>query len=354
MNIKDIFYELINETKNGQMIIDGDNFPIGFNTIIYDDRKTPEKYIGNDNFPTLEINNLNLFFKKLEEYLLLEKDKNRKSYNFLKNKPHEYYKLLIGCLFTNATTEDFRNPISFIDKEIAFLNDTTFNYLNNGISFELGSNFKDSKLEIKNESQSIMMETPYKMTFKFTKIINDKLVSYQLPTISYGIKENDKGEKECYVYSILNSETKESNNEDEKEFKKKISRLLYKVNKNVHDESEESINDVSPSAVIALSIFMSLLKKENITIVKGVPYLPLRYLSRDIMANDLSKKERNDNIQTNLTNKFIRTFNRVAYHTNGIEINSYPYEYDEYLNVKLNNINEINNDLLDEINKKIK
>ena len=352
MNIKEIFYELIKEAKDGKVIIDEDPFPIGFNTIINDN----EQYLSNNNLSTLEINNLDLFLNKLKEYLELVQKKDRQVYGFLKRNPHDYYKFLIAYLFTNATTEDFLKPIEFIDKEIAFLKENTFNYLNEGIKFQLGSNFKNSSIEIKNEDQSVMMETPYKMTFTFTKLIDNKKVSYKLPSISYGIKNN-----ECYIYSILNSENKDADNEDEKYYKKKISRQLYKVNKDVHDESEESINDVSPSAVISLLIFISLLKKENITNIKAVPYLPLRYLSRDLAAQELNEEqrkilqERNDTIQNNLTNKFIRTFKRVAYHMSGIEINSYPYEYDEYLNIKLGNEQtKVNNELLDELSKTIK
>ena len=357
MNIKEIFYELINEAKNGKIIIDGDPHPIGFNTIINDN----EQYISNNNISTLEINNIDLFINKLKEYLLLVQAKNRKVYKFLNKETRDYYKFLIANLFINATTEDFKNPLEFIDKEIDFLKDETFNYLNEGIRFQLGNNFKDCQIEIKNEEQSVMMETPHKMTFKFTKLINGKNVEYKLPNISYGIRENSNGEKECYIYSILNKETKESENEDEKQFKKKISRQLYKVNKDVHDSSEESINDVSPSAVISLLIFITLLKKENITNIKAVPYLPLRYLSRDITANSSNEEkriklqDRNDHIQANLTNKFIRTFKRVAYHMDSIKIDSYPYEYDEYLNIKLNNDkSKVNNELLDELAQKIK
>ena len=41
---------------------------------------------------------------------------------------------------------------------------------------------------------------------------------------------------------------------------------------------EGNITDVTPSFVLSLNVFMALLQRENIAKVRGVPYLPLRYL----------------------------------------------------------------------------
>ena len=64
--------------------------------------------------------------------------------------------------------------------------------------------------------------------------------------------------------------------------------------------------------------------------------------------------ERNDAIQTNLTNKFIRTFRRLAVQNDSLEIETYPYELDEFLTIKLNGRKkELDNMLLEEIGKKV-
>lgn len=182
-----------------------------------------------------------------------------------------------------------------------------------------------------------------------------------------------------YIYSIINSKLENNN----LEYNKKIKRELYKINSGVSiNESDEylkyknneidyypeNISDVSPSAVLSLSIFMSLLYSKHITNIKVVPYLPIRYLSREIMANSLSntdKKQelnnRNNFIQSNITDKFIRTFRRVSYHLSGTQIKSYPYELDEYMNINLNDIslkddivNQVYNIINNEINLKNK
>ena len=101
---------------------------------------------------------------------------------------------------------------------------------------------------------------------------------------------------------------------------------------------EGNITDVTPSFILSLSVFLSLLQREGIHHLKAIPYLPVRYLSRDIIASEAKEEDtryqlklRNDKIQENITNKFIRTFRRIAFHTPDVEVLSVPYELSEYL-----------------------
>jgi len=142
-------------------------------------------------------------------------------------------------------------------------------------------------------------------------------------------------------------------------YNKKIARMMYKLNDGIEDYEEAeyfeyrednrkyypegNITDVTPSFILSLQIFISLLQKEGIRKIKGVSYLPLRYLSREMTANDYSDEDkkyqlklRNDRIQDNITNKFIRTFRRLAIYNKSIDIKSYPYEESEYLEIDLN------------------
>lgn len=367
--MREIFYELIKEAKDGKVIIDSEEWPIGFNTIVYDGSKVLYELINPNNLSTLIIKDLEEFMKKLETYLEIEKDKCRKSIKFYRDPDKNNLKLLMIYLFVNATVNDFSNPSEFIDRTIEFLKDDTFSYLNDSIVVPLGELFFGSNLKIKNTLQSVLMETPNKIEITFENFDGD---TYKLPTISYGIKTNSKDEKECYIYSILN----DKKNIDSK-FSKKISRLLYKLNKGIMDIESgeyleflegnstyypENISDVSPSSVLSLVIFLNLLKKEGIKKIKVVPYLPLRYLSRSLVARDSTLKEklekRNDEIQTNITDKFIRTFRRVMYYIKDMQIISYPYELSEFLEISLgvnktNSNNELINQVSDSMNKKI-
>ena len=372
--MEELFYEIVNEASNSKIIIDGDEYCIPFNTIIYNDNKIIFNNIKENNFPTLIIKDKKIFFQKLKKYLELEILVNRKTNSFLKNIERNKLKQIISYLFVNATTQDFENPIQLIDKYISFLTDNTFSDLNNLKSISMNGLFLDSNIEIKNTIQSVSMETPNKIDLALTKVINGEKFSYDIPSISYGIYNNT-----CYIYSIINPKLENNN----LEYNKKIKRELYKINSGVSsNESDEylkyknneidyypeNISDVSPSAVLSLSIFMSLLYSKHITNIKVVPYLPIRYLSREIMANSLSntdKKQelnnRNNFIQSNITDKFIRTFRRISYHLSGTQIKSYPYELDEYMNINLNDIslkddivNQVYNIINNEINLKNK
>lgn len=349
MDIKKIFLNLIEEAKNAKIILGGDEFPIGFNTIIYDGNIVIKNIHNERNNSTLIIKDLNVFLYKLTEYINTEKSKKRFIYNFLKTNENDYVKSLISFLMVNASINDFNEPDKFITKYIEFLNDKTFDEFNNEKIIDINNTPFQCKLKIKNYLQSTMMETPNNMEFT---LINNDDKEFNLPTISYGIKTNELGEKECYIYSILNKEKKEFKDEEEEKFKKRISRLLYKVNKGI--EKDEDIYNVSPSSIISLSIFLSILKNKNIDKIKVVPYLPIRYLSREITSYNVKDteeyQERNDFIQSNATNKFLNTFLRLVHHRDDLKIESYPLESDDLLTLKLTKQNsKIDNDLLNEI-----
>lgn len=368
--MNELINEIINEANNKEIIIDGDSFPIAFNTIIYENNNVVYNNIHND-YPTLIIKNKKLFLDKINCYILLALSKNLKFPPFTKNIEKNKIKTLITYLFVNATTEEFSNPIKLIDKNIDFLNDETFNYLNDEISINLINCLQQSTIKIRNEKQSIFMETPNKLKIYLEKTNNNELMTYHFPSISYGITINENNEKECYIYSILNSKEKKETNEEKIKYQKRISRELYKLNANVYDNESieyhkfkqnnteyypENISDVSPSALISLTVFLSLLEKENITKIKVIPYLPVRYLSRELIIDETTNEnkqklleERNILIQRNITDKFIRTFRRIKYHLKGIEITSFPYEVSEFLEMKLNSIEFINNQILNEI-----
>lgn len=106
----------------------------------------------------------------------------------------------------------------------------------------------------------------------------------------------------------------------------------------------ENISDVSPSAVLSLSLFIALLKKENILHIKAPIFLPLRW-----QAHERLGKTEQERIQENMTDKFLRTFRRIAYHLPDIKID-YPKNSGQYLQVTLNKqqLNNTNNAILNE------
>ena len=64
--MKEIFYKLIEEAKNGIVLIDNDSWPVGWNTIIYNGDKIKYQNIEDNSFPTLVIKNEEEFFQNLK------------------------------------------------------------------------------------------------------------------------------------------------------------------------------------------------------------------------------------------------------------------------------------------------
>lgn len=343
--MRGIFYEIMMEASIGKVIIDDEDWPIAFNTIVTDP-KNPKEIVKEDNFTTLLIKNEEKFYSLLEKYIAIEMKKNRPTLKFYKNPLKNKIKWLMSYLWINASEEDFKNPEEYIERRIAYLEDNRLSYFEKKVEIPLNETLPNTNLVIQKNSCNTSMETPYKMDFTLEK--KDSKDTYPLPSIYYGISNNT-----CYIYAMLTGKEK-NKSIFSKLYQKKINRLLYKVNDHVEKEEslinyekgleeypEENISDVTHSFVLSLTAFLKILEKNDIENVKLVPYLPLRYLSREIAANRNEGekreelKQRNDSIQNNLTNKLIRTFRRVAYQNPNIEITSYPYEVDEYLSLKI-------------------
>ncbi|MBR2678224.1 MAG: hypothetical protein IKE63_02285 [Bacilli bacterium] len=364
--MQEAFYEIIKEASTGKVIIDNDEWNFPFDTIIYEQEKEKINY-SNDNECTLIIKDEDKFFELLEEYLNLELSLDRKTPRFVDKSGKAKIKWLIMHLLANATTNDFNNPCELIERNIAFLSDHTIDFLNKELELDL-KKLNNSKMIIKKNLTSTSMETPYKIDFSLRKEIYGEIVDYNLPSIYYGI-DNDT----CYIYSILVPKDKKNLSSNELKYQKQMNRFLYKLNSGVEDTKdyydyktglsdyypEGNISDVTHSFVLTLSTFISLLQRSGIKTVKAVSYLPMRFLSRSLASEELIDKQeelelRNDNLQNNITNKFIRTFLRVAYHNKNIDIINYPYEVDEFLSIDLQSkTKELDSMILEEVSEDI-
>ena len=342
--VKEIFYELIDEAKDGKVMLDGEPFGIMFNTILENN-----KYFFNDETKeSLIVEDMDLFLIKLSEYVDLELAAKRRMMPISKDVEDNTVKTLIASLFTNASFKDFEDPVKFIERRIDFLKDKTFANYDNGVVIPLGEELLNSNLHIVNELDSVHSETPYKMSFYLEKD-GDK---YYLPSINYGISNGT-----CYIYSMMNKN--ESKNKDSK-FAKDINRLLYKLNDGIEESEEykeyvengregdypENISDVSLPFVFAASMFLNMLNEKGIKNVDVVSYLPVRYDSRNLASTNSEMEERNDRIQNNATNKLIRTFNRALSHMSGVTVTANPFDVDENMHLRIDDNIVINNELL--------
>lgn len=355
-----ILMEIINEAVNGSVMIDDYPTPIGFNTNISQN----QIFRSEENLCELNIEDISELVTKLDEYIELNINENRKLPYYSNNTEYKMKKTLISYLFANATPNEFENPIEFINRQISFLKDKKLKKFDNSVIINMNGILSGNDLIVKNSNQSVQMETPH----KFEISISNGIDIYKLPEISYGIvREND--EDVCYIYSIIDKSKQERT-----PYIKTISRLLYKLNAGIEESDEfqeykngksdyypENITDVTMSSVLSLSIFLGILNNENVSKIKGVTYLPLRYHSRDVSkehATDEKKKEelseRNDRIQHNATEKFIRTFRRLETMIPQLEIITYPYEYDEYLTCIMKNNLTSENQMINDVESTVK
>ncbi len=414
-NLEIIFDEFVLETSKGHIETDPFIYNTQFNTIYGNNEYTGTKLC-------LKIRDKKAFLILLSKYLLqLKTYRNIElDYNTIKE--------AITLLFSNITYEELLNPEEYIKRYTDFydgyledktINDfTSFNADNiflrknkdrkqqiealskdntdaktlaikereyhEGLTGAKNRNkdFWNSNIIISNKMQSLRQETPYFMEIKFEKEVNGKLLTYPLPRISYGIS-NDT----CYIYAVQNEVIKNELDSEDKKYRNMISRALYELNDGVYEnesqdykdykegrtaEFAENISDVSPSAILALSIFLNVLSTNNISNVKVVPFLPIRYNAKE-KANYkkvqfVSKKQQLDfmekvalfkkmkiehnMIQDNLTNKFVRNFMRLKYHFNNMDILNIPFEGEEMMSIKLNNFDLSNSEILNEIIEK--
>ena len=284
---------------------------------------------NNPNCLNIKVKDKELLYKYIKEFLLL--------FNF--ENVNQIYKKLV-YLFSNLTFSDCDNIYEYIKRNTLFVK--------NKLLYDTEITFNENKIKIK--IMDSYQETPY----CFKSFISSGESSYELPTISYGIADDI-----CYIYAI-----QDKNKDKTSPYNKKIKRILYKMNNGIKETQDyeqykngesdyypENISDVSPSSVLALTIFLKQLSNLNITKIKVVPFLPIRYNAKEEayknridyllksgqLENEMIEYYKNEHlrIQNNLTQKFIRNFFRVSYHFPNVLINSIPYETDEYLNITL-------------------
>ena len=331
--IEQIFNELKLEARTGEVKLNsGDDnriFRIAFNIV--------EDNISND-IPNLYIKDYDNFYKLLNTYV----NNALKFYNLEENNYN--IKLVLSYLFVNITMSEMNDLESYIYKYINFMNDIS-----------LKDKFGEKKTTLGNlkysvEKQSLQQETPYSFNSYFEK--DDS--KYALPRISFGINNGV-----CYIYAIQNKDSKMNTDAD---YNKEVKEKLRTINSGI-----AKYRNVTPSFVVALALFISFLKENNINKIKIVTPLPIRQMNRELsleykikfysMCGKLSreelenfKKEITDkkiNDDYNSTIKFFNCFNRLKLHFDNLFL-----QRDLNRNTTIEIINLVtNNDFLGEVVK---
>ena len=357
-----IFYgEIIPEAIDGK-IFATIPYSIGFNTTILKDGKEI-KHFSNETYPTLMIKDEKQFLDTLSNYTRVA----RNYYNEFENDDIDIAdKSIMSLVWANATSYDFNNPIMYLNRLTNFITDKTFDEYSEPTNFGY-SELLECDIEILVRKEKAFLETPYALEIKMT---NGDLY-FQLPIVRFGIDKNIG-----YIYAIQNSKRPYPTGEEEfnkamEKFHKKVKRSMYEVNEGFVDayeginniENPENLTGITPTTLLSLTVIMSLFKKHNITKIKAPDYLPIRWQSHeavdDFKVYMVEPKERDtyrqqlddehNKIMQNMVDKYIRTFRRLDYHFDGMEITSLPKEVDDFLHLDIDNELQCNNQLLGEL-----
>ena len=342
----DLFYnEFIKDASKGRVDC-GMFYNILFNTSIIKDNKLIELTKSDSDLlvPTLLIKNKDRFDYLLNKYILLA----REFYKDKKIDVDNYDKMLLATLFSNMLVSDFNNIEDYLNLRINFLLDKSLDIYKDGKIFY--SDILKENILVRLNKNYPYDESYYSLNISIT---NGSDI-YKLPSVRIGVSDNT-----TYIFSIQNEK------QEKTDYGKRINRKLFMINDNFKDDSDNDWNlkDVSMSFVFVSAITLGILDKLGIKNIKITPLFTVRWNAKRIMFdvkeefNRLKSNEstmdsdilNHDMIQSNLTDKFIRTFMRLMYHFSNIDVVSYPYELDDYFSLKINNNYGCNNRLLDEI-----
>ncbi len=337
--IMDVFWEKVaGQTK----VVTGNleyirplNYATDKETVIVD----PEMPILN-----LKNNNLPLFEKALTEYVSEYFNNELNWANPVTSCNSNSEKLIhaISTLWLNATTDDFENPIQFINRYTNFLKDKTFEEFLEQRKINKVQTLKNCSICIQKAEQEEFQETPTAIRFFAEKNGTVK----NLPRIAYGISD-----KTAYIYGIQGYKEEEGERTPEI---KQVNRSRYAVNKKekIPVDYQNVFLKQEPYAYISLFMFLSMLKQKGINKVVMPSFLPSRYANKSGTMEEIRKKQEknikpgNDEIkqrkqvqkeyeqratnlqriQYNVTNKFLGYASRMECDVPGVTITAVPDE----------------------------
>ena len=287
------FKEVIEEARYGIVYLMDEYgiFPIrvGFNVV--EDKVS-------DTVPNIYIKDKDKFKLVLNEYVstVLE-------FYGLRPSPQNI-KMVIAYSFINITAEEMDCFEKYLAKCTSFYK--------NKLSLIGNINTSIGSIDYYVERQSMRQETPY----FFKSYITDNNSVYALPRISFGMNGDI-----CEIYAIQN---KDSGVNLDNGYGVKVHNAFATINSGV-----KKYRNVTPSFVVTLTLFISLLKENGINRIKVRSPLPLRQENRFASERyrlDKGKKEGTltpESIEKikakttmddyNSTVKFVNCFNRLDY-----------------------------------------
>lgn len=315
--IEEIFEEVVKEARNGVVMLKDDGYDMPVRMCFTFDEEI-------DGVSKINVTDPVMFKKCLKEYVYC-------ALNHYKMLPTEdNVKSILTYVWSNITSKEMLKVENFLEKRIAFF-DSEFIKDSINVPCELG--------EITGiiDTQSLLQETP----FCFKSVFHNGEDTYALPRISFGIADGV-----CYIYAIQNKDCKLNTNNSE--YNELVNRTMRSINSGV-----KKYRNVTPSFVVALTFFTSILKSYGIDKIEVLSPLPIRqdnkkrvnkYIvdyktmkgdldpeSVEVLKKSLEDKRIMD--ERNATVKFRDCFNRLKVHFSGIHLESNVLTNDMVLDV---------------------
>lgn len=250
------------------------------------------------NLPILKFPDRKTLIAKLDEYLPLAEHFYRHEKDYWCLDDTNFRKKLIFDIFVNSTPYDFENIYRYIDHRKQMIQNKCskkLRYLGSYLGYDVFG-------EISKCGSNL--EAPYKMKM----FLSSETESFTLPKITFGFDN----ERNVHIYSIQNKK-----NLEKTPIFKKLDRHFRAVNKNI--DPEDDIAKVSPSSLVAFTIFASFMEYHDIKEFKFHSYMPLRYQAHYNQAfyqtlNDDEASEIANRIEYNSVNKFFNCVLRFCHH----------------------------------------
>ena len=238
--IDEIFETIVSEARNGVVMLKDDGYDMPVRMCFSFD----EEIEGISKF---YISDLDRFKKNLQEYVYCS----LKHYNLLPT--IDNIKAILTYIWANITPKEMNQVESFLERRISFFN-------NEILPSTITKTCDLGVITGCVDTQSMLQETPlcFKSSFQNGKDV------YALPRISFGIENGV-----CYIYAIQNKDCKQNTNNPE--YNELVQRTMRSINSGV-----KKYRNVTPSFVVALTFFASILKSYGIDKIEVLSPLPLR------------------------------------------------------------------------------
>lgn len=302
--------EIGKELNEGEVSFDANdgipwNFYVQANTDI-----EGKVYLANENAPMWKVSDLETVGKLTDDYLTKAREFYRTDNRHYNLPEQEFDKKLLFDLVVNETNYDWNNFEQYILMKTAMLwAKVRLGKIDLGAIDTPYGKVKVSAEISKNQSK---LEGPH----KFQVTLENELGRFVLPANTFGVVNG-----KVYLYTIQAPKEKQENI-----LAKKMDRYFRKFNKGLDMTELEA--QISTNALASLTAFATYMKENGAKEFFAPVYLPARYIAKEmsIKHNEkdeeqaIEKQKKLNQDQFNITNKFVYTIMRFAWHFDECEL----------------------------------